>query len=136
MVGSSTRSSSSRTSKRAKTIGSKRSNDDSDLQTSRFQAWQPSSTAWSRRRLPSDGVPTLSSLCIIAFALNLQTMSSDPRVWGRVKQRLASIPDVFVPRIFEVLRRICPEALSHGFIVAVRMGSLSIRLSHDAFFVC
>lgn len=92
---------------------------DADLPTAHTLANAPSSTAWSTREIKQPHPLSLSTLCMRAFAHNIERLSSDPDLWDYVREQLKLVPSTLIPRLFDTLRGVCPNRLSHAFISAV-----------------
>jgi hypothetical protein len=79
----------------------------------------PSSSASSTRPLPLSTVPALTTLCARVFVANFVQLRNHEDRWEHVSVYLKALPDVLVPKIFAMLRRVCPTYLTHEFIVTV-----------------
>lgn len=79
----------------------------------------PSSSASSTRALLLTTVPALTTLCARVFVANFVKLKSHEDRWDRISVHLKGLPDVLVPRIFAMLRRVCPTYLTHEFIATV-----------------
>ncbi|KAL4068223.1 hypothetical protein V8B97DRAFT_870036 [Scleroderma yunnanense] len=78
----------------------------------------PSASALSVRSLIQGGaIPMLTSLAARRFVENMLMLSSDERIWRYVRSWLKRLPDLMVPKLFNMLQESCPNVLSHGFIV-------------------
>lgn len=90
----------------------------------------PSASALSVRTLTSGGpISTLTTLAARCFVENIQVLSSNERLWRYVRVWLKRLPDVMVPKLFNMLQRFCPNLLSHGFIALYFLRGPSLVLS-------
>ncbi|KAJ3553179.1 hypothetical protein NM688_g3753 [Phlebia brevispora] len=105
--------------------------DDSDLPTPHTEANAPSSAAWSVRDLPHEHPLPLSLLAMRALAHNLGRFTERSPIWEYIRQQLKELPDMFIPRLFEVLRQICPRILNHAFITAYLLRGSTITLTDE-----
>ena len=81
----------------------------------------PSASALSIRPLTQGGaIPMLTSLAARRFVENTHALSSDERLWTYVRSWLKRLPDLLVPKLFNMLQKSCPDLLSHELIVLVR----------------
>ncbi|KAF7791916.1 hypothetical protein EIP86_002942 [Pleurotus ostreatoroseus] len=66
--------------------------DDADIPTPNSQANAPSSVAWSRRVIPPQHAPSLSMLCMRAFARGLHRLHDNTTLWEHIGQQLKELP--------------------------------------------
>ncbi|KAI6044994.1 hypothetical protein EDC04DRAFT_2637950 [Pisolithus marmoratus] len=91
----------------------------------------PSASALSVRTVASGGlpIPTLTTLAARRFVENIQVLSSNECLWRYVRVWLKRLPDIMVPKLFNMLQRCCPNLLSHGFITLYFLRGPSLMLS-------
>jgi hypothetical protein len=116
-------SSSSRTSKRQRTLPAFGAPSDADSSPTLHDV--PSSTASSIRHVAPTSVPSLTVLCARIFAANFVNLRNNESSWERLSEQLQVIPDTLITKLFSVLKATCPTYLKHEFIVAVRFNFLS-----------
>jgi hypothetical protein len=91
----------------------------------------PSSSAASIRVFPPTTIPSLTTLCIRAFASHIVALWPDEQhVREGLHRQLKALPDHLVPRLFSALRQTCPTRLTSAMITAVRNPSPLLSLSH------
>ncbi|KAL4069508.1 RNI-like protein [Scleroderma citrinum] len=92
----------------------------------------PSASALSVRSLIQGGaIPMLTSLAARRFVENMLMLSSDERIWRYVRSWLKRLPDLMVPKLFNMLQESCPNVLSHGFIVLYFLRGPTFKLSNS-----
>lgn len=92
----------------------------------------PSASALSVRPLTwGDAIPMLTSLATRRFVENVLALSSDERLWTYVRLWLKRLPDLLVPKLFNMLQDSCPNIFSHGFIMLYFLRGPTIKLSQS-----
>ncbi|TBU65000.1 hypothetical protein BD310DRAFT_296609 [Dichomitus squalens] len=105
---------------------------DDDIPTFQSQSTAPSTSTFSiRDPHAADHLPSLTTICLRAFAGNMQKLSSDPETWEDVKYSLRELPDVLVQKVFAACRQICPTLLTHALIAPYFLRGSSVVLSSD-----
>lgn len=92
----------------------------------------PSASALSVRPLTwGDAIPMLSSLATRRFVENMPALSSDERLWAYVRLWLKRLPDLLVPKVFNMLQDSCPNIISHELIMLYFFRGPTIKLSQS-----
>ena len=78
------------------------------------------SAASSIRHIPPTNLPSLTTLCARRFAANFVSLRNNEVLWNHLSIQLKIVPDMIIPKVFNILRATCPTYLKHEFIVTVR----------------
>ncbi|VDB99839.1 unnamed protein product [Peniophora sp. CBMAI 1063] len=107
-----------------------------EADTPSAQVNAPSSAAYSTRRVVVS-VPSLSSLCIEAFAASFNSFSSEPNVWQpnrrwkTASEELKLAPDTTIPRLLAALTASHPNLLSSDLLRDHFLRGSTLVLSSD-----
>ncbi|KAG8979915.1 hypothetical protein FRC05_007358 [Tulasnella sp. 425] len=90
-----------------------------------------SSTALSTRQFSSEGIPSLASISMRAFAKSLLSLYENEQSQKRTRRQLNELPELLVTRLFSVLRREIPTYLTHGLLIAHFIRGTEITLTGE-----